>query len=363
MSTLAEKLGRLQVDKEAAVAEFRAKTIAHPRLKAALAEIVDHLVNPGATKLLLVVGPSGVGKSRLLLEVFRELTDNDPMQRFLAANPASIPALLIQAKPAEAVSFSFNDFFVRALQMMHEPVATAGFPSREPGAGRFQRAFERAALARDINAVLLDEAEDIVANVTPGRMQRNLKVLVSLSHQCGLVFVLAGTDTLASQTDSVSWFARRAHPVVLDRYQKTNRDDVAAFVSGVKALPKVLPIPLDFDPAEHWEALYDGCGGCFGVLMDWTEKALRHALGRGDGRLARETFTEKALIPETVSVIVSDARQGEQRRSQRRTAAVQALPRLLQGDQPEEEESANAAPRKPFARSPVRDPVGEQRAS
>src|SRR6266702_5138355 len=73
------------------LAYFRSYTIAHPRLQAVSDALRRAIQEPAGRSLILVIGPTGVGKTTLRLRMEQEL-----QQRFLAAG-ASEPGIAVAA--------------------------------------------------------------------------------------------------------------------------------------------------------------------------------------------------------------------------------------------------------------------------
>src|SRR2546427_9465305 len=86
---------------------FRAYTIAHPRLKAVSDALWRAIQEPAGRALILVIGPTGVGKTTLRLRMEQEL-----QQRFLAAGasePGRIPVGGLEAVAAASGHFSWKE--------------------------------------------------------------------------------------------------------------------------------------------------------------------------------------------------------------------------------------------------------------
>src|SRR5260370_16927381 len=79
------------------LAYFRSYTIAHPRLQSVSDALRPAIQEPAGRSLILVIGPTGVGKTTLRLRIEQELKD-----RFLApgeADPARIPLAALPPVP------------------------------------------------------------------------------------------------------------------------------------------------------------------------------------------------------------------------------------------------------------------------
>jgi len=110
----------LQAAQSERLGYFRAYTIAHPRLKAVSDALWRAIQEPAARALILVIGPTGVGKTTLRLRMEQEL-----QQRFLAAGasePGRIPVVGFEAIAPDSGNFSWKEYYRRALRALEEPL-------------------------------------------------------------------------------------------------------------------------------------------------------------------------------------------------------------------------------------------------
>src|SRR5437773_1793909 len=110
----------LQAAQSARLGYFRAYTIAHPRLKAVSDALWRAIQEPAGRALILVIGPTGVGKTTLRLRMEQEL-----QQRFLAAGapePGRIPVVGLEAIAPDSGNFSWKEYYRRALRALEEPL-------------------------------------------------------------------------------------------------------------------------------------------------------------------------------------------------------------------------------------------------
>src|SRR6266545_6770470 len=109
----------LQAAQSERLGYFRAYTIAHPRLKAVSAALWRAIEEPAGRALILVIGPTGVGKTTLRLRIEQELK-----QRFSTADEQDsgrIPVVGFEAVAPDSGSFSWKDYYRRGLRALEEP--------------------------------------------------------------------------------------------------------------------------------------------------------------------------------------------------------------------------------------------------
>ena len=94
--------------------------VAHPALVRVDAELSEVLADPGPTLLVLLVGPTGVGKTTLLQVLTARILEREAGD--LRRNPARIPIAGISVIQTENGRFDEADYYRRALAALHEPL-------------------------------------------------------------------------------------------------------------------------------------------------------------------------------------------------------------------------------------------------
>ena len=347
---------------EDAVARFRALTIAHPRLLAAdsaLRELLDAGTDLG---LVLLFGPTGVGKSTLLTRIGRDWRQagDDP-------DPAAVPVCLVRAHAPETAAFNWRDFYADVLRQLAHPApdetraSPAYVDDPQPTKRRerasvadMRRALDLSLHHRRTGVLLVDEAPHLATAGSGRRIAQQLDVLKSLADATGVTVVLAGTYELLRFRHLNAQLSRRCQEVHLARYDAASAEDLAAWRSVVATFAAHLPESA-IDLTRRWEELYEGSLGCVGVLKPWLTKALTQAVSRGES--LRVTHLRATAMPTaTLRVMAQAALEGEARVAASddevtRLRALLALPAA----------AAPASPvpqrRRPGERRPVRDPV------
>src|ERR1700738_2457760 len=99
---------------------FAAKVVAHPRLAAAHQAVRDALRQPAGASLILVHGPTGVGKTTLRLRLEQQLLSE--AWREMRHDPSRVPVIAVEAVAPESGQFNWKDYYVRALAALDEPL-------------------------------------------------------------------------------------------------------------------------------------------------------------------------------------------------------------------------------------------------
>ena len=179
-----------------AVERFRAFTMAHPRLLQAKEELLTAIEASPPGSLILVLGPTGVGKTTLRRKV--EETLIEAMRPCLQADPGRIAVLTIEAVAPEAGNFHWRDHFHRMLLAIREPLIDCKTDASPDGALRavngrytgcprdftayqFQQSFENAVRNRRPAAMIVDEAQHLARIASGRRLSDQLDVVKSVT--------------------------------------------------------------------------------------------------------------------------------------------------------------------------------------
>src|SRR6267142_2988223 len=146
------------------LAQFDSRVIAHPVLESvfnALETVIRHL---GAIPLVVVVGPSGVGKSRLVRKLHQKILNESAAT--MKSNPGLIPIVLVDAVSPDSGTFDWTDFYERFLKAANEPmIANKEFDTVEGDTQRrerrgshraLRRAMEQCVRHRGIKVIIID---------------------------------------------------------------------------------------------------------------------------------------------------------------------------------------------------------------
>src|SRR5216683_5298180 len=106
--------------RDARLAYIASKVVAHPRLTVAHRAVRDALAQPTGASLILVYGPTGVGKTTLRLRLEQQLIAEALPD--LEKDPARVPVVAVEAVAPESGQFNWKDYYTRALIALDEPL-------------------------------------------------------------------------------------------------------------------------------------------------------------------------------------------------------------------------------------------------
>jgi hypothetical protein len=337
--------------------------VAHPRLVEADAHLAAVLAEPAGAALVLVYGPTGVGKTTLLARTRRRVTED--LLPMLATDPGRLPVVAVEAIAPDLRAFHWKEYYLRALEALDEPlIGHKRVPrrhGRETAGPVLRHALEHALVQRRPVAVLIDEAQHLAKAGLGRRLQDQLDCLKSLVNVTGVVHVLFGTYDLLAFRNLSGQLGRRCREIHLPRYRREQADDVLAFRRVLRTFQRHLPLPEEPDLLREWEYCYERSIGCVGTLKDWLTRCLVAAIEAGAPTITRADLEAHAYAATQALVMVTEASRGEAELDREEDAARRRLQTMLEpgGCVTIPSEAARPRGRRVGRRTPGRDPVGE----
>lgn len=317
----------------------------HPRISEVIHE-VETFENLGPNQILMVTGPTGVGKTTLaytlydrLLERYRESMDE---------NPGLIPVLFIEAKATSEAEFNWKLFYSDLLAQLEgevclppavaygvDPVTNRVYRplgrSKNTAAGLRKRV-EQALKSRGVKVLMIDEGGHLT-NVSEARMKRQTDALKSLSNCSGCQIILFGSYDILGVSRLSAQLARRIKEIHFARYDIDDADDRVAFQRFLHLLESETDGYFKRLLVSNAELLQRNTLGCIGTLMELIRAFVSRAesvnrAGESKG-VSRELLEKSLLTQGQHAVILEEIRLGEARFSgqqfrmnkQRRSAA------------------------------------------
>jgi len=304
---------------------FETKVIAHQRLKQTYEALLHAIRYPAGTTLILVVGPTGVGKTTLRLRSVKQLIED--AAGVATVTPGHIPVIAIEAPSPDSGNFSWRDYFTRALIAADEPMlahkiaySVRGIHRNEQGHLLIDRTvttpdlrhlFEQCVQYRCPRAFIVDEAQHFKKMASGRRLLDQMDTLKSLANMTSTVHVLIGTHDLLSLMDLNAQLARRSVTIHFPRYHADEPEDLKEFKKLLRTFQRHLPLSVAPDLESHWEYFYEQSLGCTGMLKTLLNKAYGTALEQGEPTLTSKQWEPHAEPPLKLKNMLAEIKEKE----------------------------------------------------
>lgn len=374
---------------------FRQKLVKHSTIERALNLLLSAVKQPRPESVIVLTGPSGVGKSTIIHAVEKHLRKVHA-QRMLD-DPGFLPYISLRAPTPLDGHFNWRDMFTRALSVAGEVLidkkVLSHFEMELDGRKvdtlkglvreELRRSLESLVRNRGVQIILLDEASALLRLKRGAIPFLQFEVLKSLAVELRIPIVLVGAYDLLGVLDGTGQLLRRSQIIHCPRYQSGAADGGVDpnFIDALHALLAAIDIPQDPGLVDNFDSFYMKSVGCVGVLKDWLDRALEGALADplGEPRLTREILKATALPASQVRRLAMEAKAGELKLVQENDSELAKeldldytpsfdLPApLLASHEASTGHLAWARPRAGASgrrglRGPSRDPVGERNA-
>ncbi|WP_445636792.1 AAA+ ATPase domain-containing protein [Nostoc sp. DSM 114161] len=305
--------------------------IPHPHLDNAFTSLKRHIQCCGDSRIVLITGPTGVGKTTLL-----ELTKNwvnEMALPTLEVDKGCIPVADVEVTLQKSGIFNPKDYLKRCLYALHEPknliehkinYGVRGISRNEKGEIVIEPkiietelgwALEQALKQRHPHIFLIDEAHHLLS-VGSGRKLTDVpEAIKSLANRTKILHGLFGTYELLTLQDIGDQLSRRSVYIHIPRYRAEFIEDIQIWQSIVWSFQQHIPTHEEPDFLSHWKYLYERSLGCVGILKNWASNALGDALNDNAKTITLKHLEQRALSVGQCQNILKTITQGEKRYS------------------------------------------------
>lgn len=366
---------------------FRAYTMGHPHLVVARDRLMAAIRELEPNSLILVIGPTGVGKTTLKRKVEQLLISG--LSDAMKTDRERMPFISVEAVAPESGNFNWRDHFRRLLLQGAEPlvdhklkgqsVEEEGKPAVQftPGArgtgAEYQYAVEQFLRYRRPAAVFTDEAQHFTMTASGRKLSDQLDVMKSIANRGLTIQVLFGTYGLLVFRNLSGQLSRRSMDIHLQRYRADDPQQWEIFLNVLRAFEQQLPLREPPDLVRHAVYLCERSIGLVGVVKDWLMRALPAVLEAGKTTLTLRDLERHALSVAQCQKILSEALDGEEQMAESAAARARLRSTLGLGNNhtgaeqrktevaPQsgpEATSSRATKLRPGRRRPKRDEIG-----
>ncbi|SIS43472.1 TniB family NTP-binding protein [Salimicrobium flavidum] len=354
---------------EERVEYFEDRTLLHDKLIETLNYLERAIMWGAGYNIILVVGPSGVGKSKLYNMIYKSILEK--MKDEMEVDKSLIPIVRTELPNPDLGKFNWKDFYSRILTSINEPLINKKYnvdhlinqsdkrKTNTSGTGQeLRRSIEKAVYHRGTKAILIDEAQHFF-NVGSGKaVTSQFNSLKSLANMSGAKIVMFGTYDLTSVINLDGQLSRRVKELHFPRYLYQEKKDFIDFQSLLYSFQKVVPIEEEPDFVSKTEYMYDHSLGCAGILKDWIQRSYLDALTNNEKTINFSHLDNNKLKTDKLIRLSNEAISGE-RHLNNNESDLERLKSLL-GTNSKVKKENNEGRRKntqPGKRKPSRDVV------
>ncbi|SEC41002.1 ATP-binding protein [Paenibacillus sp. GP183] len=340
----------------------------HPHLSEARDKLLDAITNPGNRSIVMVCGPSGVGKSTLF-----KVVRNHIIKNFVQTNKGHIPIVGVEAVAPDNSNFDIRDFYIRSLEALMEPLIEYKIYyeddikySNDDKNRDLRKSLENALKNRAPKAFLIDEAQHFTKVTSGKKLEGQMDLLKSMASLSKVLHVLIGTYELVPFINQSGQLSRREFNIHLPRYRHENKNDMQAFENVIYIFQRNIPLEKEPDLVSHIDYLYEGTIGCVGTLKDWLFKAVKETLESKKKKLTMDCLKKHAYQTDQCMTMLLEARENEDFDVENEIKSAEYRNLLYHGvipsnkNQSKKNETNTGGNKKPGVRKPTRDPVGVQ---
>ena len=368
-------------------------TMAHPLLDKAFEALKPLIRHCGETQLILIVGPTGVGKTKL-----RQLAEKwiiEELWESIQTNPGHIAVANVEAVLQKSGLFNAKDHLKRCLYALHEPevfiknkinYGVDGVYRTEEGKLAIKSriletdlgwALEQALKHRHPQIFFIDEAHHMLTVASGRKLTEVPEAIKSLSNRTGVLHGLIGTYKMLDLNDIGDQLSRRSIYIHLPRYDAKYSEDIEDWQSIIWNFQTQIPIKEEPDFESHWEYLYARSLGCVGILKNWTRNAFADAIEEDANTVTLKHLEQRALAVGQCKEILKKIQEGEERYEQiegdfnelhnalgLNLEPISRKNKLSKSSEKNSEAEADSPSKKNKnvgLRKPTRDPIGTER--
>jgi energy-coupling factor transporter ATP-binding protein EcfA2 len=314
----------LKAESSERLAWFDNRAVDHQKMDTSKKHLRRMLKSGRRYPVILLVGPTGIGKSTLLAivknEIIRELLPT------LEVNPGLIPIASVDAIPPENGSFNWKEHYTNCLAQLREILILNKLKDVEcelcrgkirlndnprVSAPTFRHALVHALIHRRPVGFFIDEAQHLIKIASGRGVLDQMDVIKAIASATHIPHVLFGTYDLLLMRNLNGQLSRRNFEIHFCRYKYDNPADWLEFRKVLRSFESLMPIPEKPELETHRDFMYERSLGCVGTLKEWLSRALELALDESSAKLTIDHLGDTAMSVSRCKKIAEEISNGE----------------------------------------------------
>jgi len=277
--------------------------VAHSIANEVEAELLRFMQYGRRDECLCVVGPTGVGKSRMSkLLISKMVARLDGGWRQFNSYP-----LYIEAPSQYKGEFPWRAFLEELLLLLGEVDLSRKIDldyteecKKSGGKGPSVNRLNIGQLERLIRlrvkvlkpvAIIIDEAQNLVEGLSYKDRKANVNRLKNWANTMDTKFILFGTHESREILNLNEQLSRRITPVYFPRYVK-NTEEISEFASFYLGLTQALDLNMSPKINKDFLFIYNHSLGCPGLLATWLYDSIAYCVSKKLTKISYETFVK-----------------------------------------------------------------------
>ncbi len=343
--------------------------IEHDYFNDASSSILSHIQLGSRGRILMVVGPTGVGKTTLInfsVDKLNEYVKTYPERGFS-------PPITLEALAPKTGTFRWRSFYIRALNKLSEPginsksdidkcvetlrTKSISLSSCKITTDDLGELFEQAIRNIKPIAIFIDEIQHLTKCRTTRNKTDNLDVIKSHSNTAVTSFILIGTYEAREMMYHGGQLSRRVYVEHFQRYTN-NIENLTKFDQILRTIIVHYKIPVTKEVSNNISYFYNHSLGCVGILTTWIRTALEYAISTNSSTLELKHFQKKRLNNIQLNAILREISVFEFEHQNEKDFDINEFYREQYSPKKNNKEtktSKNSCKKKPFTTKPKRD--------
>lgn len=357
---------------------FRDCIVHHKNLDEAIDETMMYISSLVDERIILICGPSGVGKQELINGIKQKIIETEESKS--NKTTGFIPIVEVEAIAPVDGSFNFPSLWISALEELCEPllerkISYAEVEGCDKKGNRiimskvkkadYEQVLINTLKYRHVKAMIINEAHHMLMIATTKKANWSVNVLKSLA-SCRIPIVLVGTYELLRYWELESGYIdqsiRRTKTVNFPRYYQ-GKEGLRYFGAAAKDL--ILNMPFkEIDPtiiSENLQYLFEYSLGRIGALKIWLMDAYSYALDRQAELLTRKHLDATRIPGYLRNIVLDGIEDGENQMSKFMSDGYSNNSPVVRDENASSilSKCTTTKNRQPFKRNPKRDVANE----